>query len=59
MGGLGWQVRLTELRGCLRVWVGAPPSSRVWFGFVGRPTLSMEATPHLGVLGITHAALVT
>lgn len=53
------QVRLKQLRGTLRVWVGAPPSSRVWFGFVGRPTLSMEATPLLGDLSITHAALAT
>ena len=45
-------VKIKRLAGTTRVWIPPPPGDRLWFGFVGDPTLDMEATPSFGQIGI-------
>jgi len=50
-------VRATTLKGTLRIWIGAPPSNRIWYGFITHPELTMEAKPIVGDRAIRHTAL--
>ena len=48
-------LRLRVLKGTMRIWLGPPPSDRLWFSMLGDPQFDMEVAPLVGTRAI-HSA---